>query len=275
MADQQALLDALCSFAMRSVEDYDLDEAIEEVGEHALAVLDLSGAGVTLKQLGPGRLSQCISATDVRTLQVEREQDRLQEGPCIEAMRTGSPVCVDDIAQVADWPRYRHVAVEAGFLAVAGIPMIAGDRLIGGLNAYSTESRQWSADSIEAAQLLANICCAYIANATRYSDQKRLADQLQRALDSRILIEEAKDMIATVTGRTPAEAFSLLRSHARSNGTKIRAVAADVVNGRTDLLSSAGTPDRGHDRRGADRGTGLQFPTPLQDGTPAGGASGG
>jgi len=235
MANQPALFAALRSFAIRSVQDYDLDAALEEVGRQTLSVLDIDGAGITLKVAARGRPTNYISATDPRTLHVEREQDVLGEGPCADAIAEGSPVVVNDLRAVSHWPRYRPVALESDFRAVAGIPMFGGGRVVGALNCYAQQPREWSQDDLDAAQLLANVSSAYIANAASYADQAVLAQQLQHALDSRVLIEQAKGVIAERHGITMEEAFETLRAHARNQGAKVHQVAADVLTGRQNV----------------------------------------
>lgn len=232
MANQAALFAALRSFATRSVQDYDLDAALEEVGQQTLTVLDLDGAGITLKVAARGRPTNYISATDPRTLRVEREQDALGEGPCADAIAEGSPVVVSDLHAVSHWPRYTPVALESNFRAVAGIPMFGGELVVGALNCYATQPREWPKDDLEAAQLLANVSSAHIANAASYADQAVLAKQLQHALDSRVLIEQAKGVIAERHRITMEEAFEALRAHARNQGAKVHDVAADVLTGR-------------------------------------------
>lgn len=235
MADQAALFEAMQSFVTRSVEDYDLDTVLEEVTGHAMAVLGLAGAGITLSVNAPGRPTQYIAATDLMTLHVEREQDRLQEGACVDSLNAGEPVAVADARGLQRWPAYKPVLLEAGFRAVAGIPMLAAARVVGALNAYSAQPREWTTVDVEAGTLLANMATAYIANAASYADKVRLADQLQTALDSRILVEQAKGMLAERYRITPDQAFEALRRHARNQRTKVQEIAVDVLTNRQSI----------------------------------------
>jgi len=232
MADQAALLSALRSFAVRSVEDYVLGDVLDEVNRHALGVLGLDGAGITLSVAGAGQRTQYISATDGNTLHVEREQDRLKEGACVEAINKGSPVHVSDVTTLDRWPNYRPVVLGAGFRSVAGIPMLAAQRVVGAMNAYTASPRAWSEGDVQAALLLANMATAYISNATGYADKARLASQLQHALDSRVIIEQAKGVIAERYGVSMEQAFEALRRHARNQRAKIHEISEDVLTNR-------------------------------------------
>ena len=232
MVDHQAHLAALRHFALRSVQDYDLELVLRELGEHARSVLGLDGAGVTLRVVHDDCEIKQISATDSVTLHVEIAQDALHEGPCVDAIYLGSPVAAHYVGAYLDhWPRYAPIAMEAGFHAVAGIPMWAGGRVIGALNAYRKEPTGWAPEELDAAMLFANVATAFIANATAYSDQATLATRLQGALDSRVLIEQAKGVLAERDHITMDEAFETMRRHARNQRLKLRDAAADVLTG--------------------------------------------
>lgn len=233
MVDDTGLLDALATFATRSVTDYDLSVVLEEVGQQAKSVLGLQGAGITLKVRANDKEMQYISATDGMTLHVEREQDRLNEGVCVDSIQKGQPVTAHDVTAYADhWPRYVPVVVECGFRAVAGIPMLAGGRVIGALNAYRDQPGEWLPADVGAATLFANVATTYIANASAYSEQATLAAQLQQALDSRVLIEQAKGVLAERHGVEVDRAFEAMRRYARNQRVKLHDVAADVLSGR-------------------------------------------
>jgi len=233
VVDDTGLLDALATFATRSVTDYDLSVVLEEVGQQAKSVLGLQGAGITLKVRANDKEMQYISATDGMTLHVEREQDRLNEGVCVDSIQKGQPVTAHDVTAYADhWPRYVPVVVECGFRAVAGIPMLAGGRVIGALNAYRDQPGEWLPADVGAATLFANVATTYIANASAYSEQATLAAQLQQALDSRVLIEQAKGVLAERHGVEVDRAFEAMRRYARNQRVKLHDVAADVLSGR-------------------------------------------
>lgn len=235
MADQAALLLALSSFATRSVHDYDLQAVVNEVTRHAINVLGLDGAGITLSVSAPGSSTQYIAASDARTLHVEREQDRLQQGACVDAISAAAPVYVSDIAAVDRWPEYKPAVLELGFRGVAGIPMLADQRVVGALNAYTIAPREWTDDDLSAAVLLADIATAYIVNAAGYADQAALSSRLQHALDTRLIIEQAKGVLAERHGVTPEQAFEAIREHSCNQRAELHEIAADVLANRQQI----------------------------------------
>ncbi|WP_246872544.1 GAF and ANTAR domain-containing protein [Rhodococcus sp. DMU1] len=123
----------------------------------------------------------------------------------------------------------REKAREHGIAAVAGIPMQLADEKIGALDLYACESREWADREIAAAQIFADMATGYIVNSNKLRQHEQLNAQLQTALDSRIVIEQAKGIIAHARSTTPDEAFRLIRGHARSNQAPVRSVAKAIV----------------------------------------------
>jgi GAF domain-containing protein len=229
MADRAALSRILLDFAHTLVRRYEIGDVLYRLSDGIVEVLGVDGAGVCLADEG-GR-QRFVSATNEVTARVEQVQEELGEGPCGDAYRRRAQVIVPDITLTREWPRFRRAAVDAGIRAIAGIPMPAGAPAIGALNVYSAAPRDWNADDREAAQLLADVAASYVTNAMELERSRTLAEQLQHALDSRVVIEQAKGVIAERHGIDPSAAFELLRSHARRSGGRIRAIAQDVVDG--------------------------------------------
>ena len=220
-------------FATRSVEDCDLEVLLDEVASLASATLRLEGAGITLTVRQGQKEMQYLRATDGSTLHVERTQERLSEGPCVDAIQSRGPAAADDIEQCAQrWPRYAPVVVDAGFRRVAGLPMLADGRVVGALDAYRSQAGPWTPEELDAGMLLASVVTSYIANSCAYAEQVTLSAQLQHALDSRVVIEQAKGVLAERHTVPVDQAFELMRQHARSSRTRLEDVAADVLRGR-------------------------------------------
>jgi GAF domain-containing protein len=127
------------------------------------------------------------------------------------------------------WPELAAAAADVGIVAVAGIPMHLNGTRLGALDLYHDRPHDWT-DDVEAARLLAYMATAYVANAARLDQVRHTAEQLQEALDSRVVIEQAKGILAGERNITVDEAFATLRSHARNNHVSLRAVADAVVN---------------------------------------------
>jgi GAF domain-containing protein len=235
MANTQALQAALADFATRLTDPYDLDEVLHDVGDRAVEVLGLAGAGLTIGPNPSAGEMSFVTATDAVTEGVEQVQDRLRDGVCYEAARRGEPLMVSALAATDRWPRYTKAALEAGFNSVAGIPLRTEGDMIGVLSAYRHNAGPWSAEDIAAGDLLARMATTYLANATRLGEARKLAAQLQLALDSRVLIEQAKGALAERLNVTTDMAFQLLRAYARSNRRQLRNVAQEVLAGELNI----------------------------------------
>ena len=146
-----------------------------------------------------------------------------------EAFRTGALVVVPDLATSCTWPGYRDAAMGLGARAVAGVPMPVGHARIGALNLYWQEPYDPPKEELEVAQLLADMASGYILNVTARERAETLAARLQHALDSRIVIEQAKGMLVERHGLRPAEAFQRIRIEARSANRRVHDVAREIV----------------------------------------------
>ena len=233
MPDQARLHAALTEFARTIVRDYDIGHMLDLLNDHVTGTLGIHGAGVSLAEAG-GAL-QFISATDEVTARVEQLQTGVGEGPCHEAFHSKNAVLVTNLDDVDRWSKFTPGAIEAGMVAVAGIPMAVGDHCIGALNLYDTTEHGSSDEDVAAARLLADMATGYIIHAEQLQQSRQLADQLQHALDSRVVIEQAKGMIAARQHIDLNEAFGLLRSYARSHNRRLHDAARDVVDGILSL----------------------------------------
>lgn len=233
MIDDVALRDAVSSYARRIAGAYELGHALYSVTDDSLRVLGCDGAGVSVGD-PEGRL-RFVTATEQSVVRIEEEQAVSQEGPCLEAFETGALVVTVDLAQESRWERYRVTALEAGFRAVAGVPMLVEGVRIGAMNFYHRNPHEWSDDELQVAQVLGDMASGYIANHRTLSATQRLADQLQVALDSRVVVEQAKGVLAARHSIHVDVAFERLRTHARQSGRKLHDVARDVVDNQLEL----------------------------------------
>lgn len=110
-----------------------------------------------------------------------------------------------------------------------GIPLTVGERRLGALNIYNQAPRTWTPDDIANARVLANVATSYVLHASRIDEATRLNEQLQHALDSRIVIEQAKGLLAGEYGIPLEASFTISRHHSRSNNATLRSVADAVV----------------------------------------------
>ena len=234
MIDHNLLNRELVSFAAALTQDFDLSDQLHQVSITAAAALDADGAGVTLSLPTGG--TNYISANDPTTMHVERQQDALQEGVCVDAISTSQVVAAPDLTQDDRWPNLRPVLIEAGFNAVAGVPIRFRGNNIGALNLYAKQSRAWTTDEFTAGRLIADLAAGYLVNSYLLRNTEVLASQLQQALDSRIVIEQAKGILAGRHGLTTDAAFEMLRSYSRSNRVKLHGIAQSIVGGEVDVM---------------------------------------
>lgn len=160
---------------------------------------------------------------------------RFGEGPCWQAFATGEAVVVADLTAEPRWPEFTATALDLGFRGVAGFPLhVDGDR-IGALDVYNDAPLRLTSEDRDAACVLADVAAAYVVNARAIGESRRLNEQLQQALDSRVVIEQAKGVLAERLRVGPYDAFVMLRNYARRNGARLRTVAQGVLEGSTDV----------------------------------------
>lgn len=233
MAGQQQLLDALQSFAAALAGDYDVSDVLHQVADHLVDVLGARGAGVTLYD-AEGQL-RFAAATNAAVIAAEKIQEETQEGPCTDSLATGQAVVVDDVRADDRWPRYRRLLEERGLRSLVAVPLVVRDQRIGAIDVYDVEPRRWSESDVAAARVLAQMATAYVIRANLTAEVERVNEQLQRALDSRIVIEQAKGKIAGERGIDVDAAFEHIRGYARSHNQTVRSVAEQIVAGSLDL----------------------------------------
>jgi GAF domain-containing protein len=227
MYDQPLFLETLFRFAVVLPARYDLEAALSELTESVTQVLGLTGSGVTMAEEGRLRF---VTAVSQASGELERNQEEQQAGPCRDAYDSGEVVRVTDVREEsARWPEFSATASRLSVAGVAGIPMRLADEIIGALNLYSRGPREWSDEDMAVAGVLADVATSYVVNASKLRQQEQLSEQLQHALESRIVIEQAKGITAQQKAVTIDEAFQLIRGHARNNNASLTTVAEAIV----------------------------------------------
>jgi GAF domain-containing protein len=228
MYDHRLFLGTLSNFAHLLPTTYDAGAVLEELTGSITAILGLAGSGVSLAE--DGRLRFATAVTEASSA-LERVQERHQRGPCRTAFETGEIVTVRDVRECGDgWPEFAEAARREGIAGVVGVPMRLAERAIGAMNLYAAEPRDWSQEDLTAAGVLADVATGYVVNASTLRQQQQLTEQLQQALDSRVVIEQAKGMTASRHGVTVDEAYQRMRRHARNHNTGLRAVSEAIVH---------------------------------------------
>jgi GAF domain-containing protein len=218
------------------VNDFDVVELLTLVADRCVEVLDVDAAGLML--LAPdGDLRVMASSSEAMRL-LELFELQTEEGPCLDCYRTGQQVVNQDLATVnGRWPRFAPEALEAGFHSVHALPLRVHDKIIGALNLF--HARQGKIDEVDVAvaQAFADVASIAILQYRAALASQVLNEQLHHALNSRVVIEQAKGMVAERKDLDMEHAFSVLRAYARSHNLRLADVAHDVIIGT--LSSSA------------------------------------
>ncbi|UFU07540.1 GAF and ANTAR domain-containing protein [Ruania halotolerans] len=226
MDHEQRFIELAADFTEKLVTPYDVNEALLDLAEKLTELLNLAGSGVTLGVDGQVRAATAVPPP---LTALEQFQEDHQMGPCVTAYRTGEVVTISDLDAEVSWPGYHDVAAQVGVRAVAGIPMKLAGTTVGALNMYHAEPHSWVESDLLAARVMSNMATAYLIHSSTLNQKTELSAQLQHALDSRVLIEQAKGVLAQTHAISMSGAYELLRGHARSHGLKVRAVAYEVV----------------------------------------------
>ena len=229
MIDHAGVAEVLRRFAGTLVGEYELDEVLSGLGKDVASTLGCAGAGAMLAD-ADGHL-HFVATSDEVLNQLERLQIELEEGPCLLAYQIGRPVVTADLATDDRFPTFGPRAIDAGMRAVYSFPMQLQDTSIGALNLYAPEAGELSDEALEIGRTYADVATIYVVHARDLADHEELTTGLQKALDTRIVIEQAKGYLAARANIEPKAAFELLRSYARPRSTQVRSVAADVLAG--------------------------------------------
>jgi ANTAR domain/GAF domain len=231
MSDQtkeELLLDAFASLADTLVAGYEIVDLLQLLVDTCATALEVTAAGLLLADRD-GRLELVASTSEQASL-IEVLQLDAEAGPCIESYQTGLPVSVPDTSRgPAVWAEFDARAAELGFASVYSVPLRLREERIGALNLFGSSVGGLSARDIRAAQALGDVATIGILHERTFRAGDVLREQLQLALDSRVLIEQAKGVVAQTRGISPDEAFRLIRTHARSTQQPLASVAQQLV----------------------------------------------
>jgi GAF domain-containing protein len=212
------------------VKDFDVTELLYTLVRRCVELFDVDAAGLMLAD-ERGHLRILASSNEqARTLELFEIQSA--EGPCSDCFHSGATVLEDDIERGGRWPHFREEALSAGFRSAIAIPLSLRDRVIGALNLFRTRTGGLDQDDLTSCRALADVATIALIQEQALREARDLAEQLQTALMSRVVIEQAKGVLAGKAGVGMDSAFTLMRNYARSRNVFLVAVARDVVGGR-------------------------------------------
>jgi transcriptional regulator with GAF, ATPase, and Fis domain len=232
--DSAGLSELFVSLADTLVDDYDVVEVLEQLAQACVTMLHAAAAGLLLADQR-GNLQFVASSSDESRF-LELLQLQSNAGPCLECVRTAAPVTVADLAaEAARWPRFAQAALDVGYHAVDALPLRLRSEVIGGLNVFHSGPRPMTAEQRRVAQALADAATIGILHQRTMHRGSVRAEQLQAALTSRIVIEQAKGVIAQFGDLDMGEAFARLRRYARGHHYKLSELSLDVTRGLVPL----------------------------------------
>jgi GAF domain-containing protein len=221
------------------LEDVPFQELLEQVVDLTVRAVDVADAAAVTVERADGR-TDTAAASDDASRHLDEIQRELEGGPCVDAMRSGEIFVVDDLRLDDRWaPRLRRAADEAGLASVLAIPMVAAGEVVGALNLFGRQPSAMDDEAVRTATGVAAPVAATLANARAYHRVEQLSQQLQEALDTRAVIEQAKGILMVRAGCDEHAAFAMLRRTSQHQNRKLRDVAAAVVAMRGDLRSAA------------------------------------
>ena len=209
--------------------DFDIVDLLHTLVEECAEILGIEAGGLMLAD-SAGHLQLMTSTSESADL-VEIMQLGAAAGPCIDCFNTGTTVSVADIQHSGGrWPAFQRAALQQGFHSAHATPMKLRGQIIGTMNLFGTDRVEVTPRNAAVAQALADVATIGILQERLIREGHLVAEQLHSALDSRIIIEQAKGIIAHSLNLEMPDAFSVLRTYARNNNFTIRAVAEQISN---------------------------------------------
>lgn len=211
------------------VADYDMIDVLQTLVEQTSRILEAADAGILLPN-DSGHL-EVVASTSERSHLVSLLQLRADEGPCVDAYANGTPVSIDDIRTTTlRWPTFSASAAAVGYRSMHAIPMQFRGETIGSLNLFSERVGPMPPADITIAKALTDIATVSLTQERALRESNIAREQLQRALESRVLIEQAKGVVSHREQIDMDEAFILLRARARNSGRRLSVIAQEEID---------------------------------------------
>ncbi len=225
---EQLLARTFVDVADTLVSDFDVVEFLSLLTTRCVELFDLGAAGLLL--MSPSGGIEVAAASDHSMELLDRFELVHDEGPCVDCFRSGESVLSDDLrVESARWPNFAPEALAAGHVSVAAVPLRLRGQTIGAMNLLRNEIGAPGPRDLIAAQALADVATIGLLQQRASAEQRLLAEQLQHALDSRVVVEQAKGVLAAGTGLDVDRAFAALRQYARNRNQRLSEVAHALV----------------------------------------------
>jgi GAF domain-containing protein len=230
MAREALLARTFVELADTLVDDFDIVEVTQTLVERCVELFDATAAGLLVAD-PDGRLRVLASSSDQLRV-VELFEVQAEQGACLDCYRSGQAVINQDLASAhGRWPHFAPVALGAGYRSVHALPVRLRQQVIGALNLFRADTGVLDAADVLVAQAIADATAIAILQQRALQEAHLLSDQLQGALNSRILIEQAKGMLAERAQLSISDAFVEIRSYARNHNRQLTSVSRRVIDG--------------------------------------------
>ncbi|KQX66294.1 GAF and ANTAR domain-containing protein [Angustibacter sp. Root456] len=228
-AREDDIVAAFVSMAGSLAQGRDVNELLTDLAAECASLLDVSAVGLLLADRR-GAL-HVVAASSERVADLEAFQAQRAQGPCHTCYLDGQPVHVPDLAAVASrWPDFASVAAQAGVASVHAVPMRLRDNVVGALNLFGTTPGALNESDLRLAQALADVATIALIQDRAAADKTLVNEQLQTALDSRVVLEQAKGVLSYNGDLDMAAAYAALRTYARDHNLKLTDLARAVVD---------------------------------------------
>ncbi|MGH2711523.1 MAG: GAF and ANTAR domain-containing protein [Actinomycetota bacterium] len=227
---ESSLGDTFVELADTLVSDFDAVDFLHTLASRCVELLDVDAAGLVLAD-ATGNLRAVASSSEQMHL-LELFEIQNEEGPCLDCYRSGEPVTEERLESTERWPRFAGEAVAAGFRSVQAAPMRLRTEVIGALNLFRTEPGRLDDADLALSRALAGIATISLLQERALREARLVTERLQIALNNRIVIEQAKGVLAERGGLDMESGFELLRRYARSHNRKLAVVALDLIEER-------------------------------------------
>src|ERR671910_3845217 len=220
--------------ALRNLEDLryaagNLDESLRRIVEATHQLFAVDGAGLML--VDPDQLLRNMAVSDRRVHDLEELQIEHGQGPCVDAFEGKTLIDTEDLAAEGRWPKFCPAAVQRGLRAVLASPIPYNQQAIGVVVVFSAKTHPWSPEGELGLVAFTDLAALTIANTMQSEERGELASQLQRALDARVVVEQAKGALVAREGVTAGEAFERMRRRARAERRRVVEIAQEIMSG--------------------------------------------
>jgi len=233
MTREQRIVQTFVALADTMVDDFDVVEFLHDLVERCVVLLDCTEAGLLL--VDAAGVLRVMASSSERAEALELLQSQHDEGPCFECYHRGVVVRSENLdADRGRWPAFAPTAVQKGFLSVHAVPMRVRGETVGAMNLFRSQLGCLDERDVPLAQGMADIAAVALLQERAVRESHGVVAQLQGALSSRVVIEQAKGVLAERARINVDAAFKQLRAHARDRNRRLSDIARDVIDGRLD-----------------------------------------